>query len=88
MRVFGNNSKNDQKFQHTLFAVVAVVDSGAAAAAVALGPEVVRIVGAVMEDDTAAEIVQVSVCAFSTFIWPLKYRVAHLVSQKFPLTLF
>ena len=49
-------AKSGHKFQHTLFAVVAaVVFSGAAAAAVALGPEVVRTVGAVMEDDTAAE---------------------------------
>ena len=64
-----------------------VVFSGAAAAAVALGPEVVRIVGAVMEDDTAAE-KGVSVCTFSTFIWPPKYRVANLVGRKFLLTYF
>ena len=39
----------------TLFAVVAVEDSDAAAAAVALGPELARTMGSVMEDDTDAE---------------------------------
>ena len=47
--------------------VVAVVDNDPAAAAVALGPELVRTMGSVMEDDTATGNV-ISMCLFSTFI--------------------